>query len=87
MRNMRVIGRILRSIERKYEAAEADIDKLDKGADARAIQSITRATETAASTKRKNKAKDGRVRDAEADRDEVERLLDAIERKAKKTDS
>jgi transposase-like protein len=82
MRNMRVIGRILRSIERKYDALESAAPPADIGADARAIQSLTRATENSANTKRKNKAHDGRVRNAQADREEVARLLGSIERKA-----
>ena len=86
MRNMRAIGRILKSMEKKLAAAgdsaAADADEIGKHA--RAVQSLARAAEVTATTKRKIKAHERGEAGSKIDRQALEakltRLAEKLER-------
>lgn len=80
MRNMRTIGRVLRSMEKKFEEA-GTLDPAQANVVARSVQTLTRATENAATTRRKNKAQDAKREKPAFDRDALERKLLGMEAK------
>jgi hypothetical protein len=80
MRNMRTIGRILRSMEKKLDEASS-LDPAQANVVARSVQSLTRAAENAASTRRKNKAQDAKRDRPSFDRAALERKLLGMEAK------
>jgi hypothetical protein len=80
MRNMRTIGRILRSMEKKFDGASA-LDPAQENVAARSVQTLTRAAENAATTRRKNKAHDAKQTKPAFDREALERKLLGMEAK------
>lgn len=89
VRNMNMIKRMLRTMDRKLQDLEADpaqTKAADIGKDARAIQALTRATETAAATRRKVRAHDAGKRTDPVDRGALERKLLMLEEKLRQAE-